>query len=259
MGHDPKRNPLYKASYLRVASILFFFTVWFSAATIVQNEVLPGPIEVFSFMIGEIKSGDLLYHLSLTLMRVAAAFLLAMLLGSAIGIYVGQNRIADNLADPWIILFLNMPALVIIILAYVWIGLTEVAAIVAVSINKIPNVIITLREGTRALETEYHDMAKVYNFSRHAMMRHVVLPQLYPYIAVSARSGLSLIWKIVLVVELLGRSNGVGFQIHLYFQLFDVKAILGYTLAFVIVILLIEFLLVQPIEERANRWRPKPV
>jgi len=259
MGHDPERNTLYKASYLRVASILFFFTVWFSAATIVQNEVLPGPIEVFSFMISEIKSGELLYHLSLTLMRVAAAFLLAMLLGSAIGIYVGQNRIADNLADPWIILFLNMPALVIIILAYVWIGLTEVAAIVAVSINKIPNVIITLREGTRALETEYQDMAKVYNFSRHAMMRHVVLPQLYPYITVSARSGLSLIWKIVLVVELLGRSNGVGFQIHLYFQLFDVKAILGYTLAFVIVILLIEFLLVQPIEERANRWRPKPV
>ena len=38
----------------------------------------------------------------------------------------------------------------------------------------------------------------------------VIFPQLYPYLMSSARSGLSLIWKIVLVVELLGRSEGVG-------------------------------------------------
>ncbi len=259
MEHERPRTTLKKASYLRTASILFFFLIWYSTAAIFQNEVLPGPTEVFSFMFNEILSGQLPYHLSVTLARVLAAFILAMLIGSAIGIYIGQNRTADNLADPWIILFLNMPALVIIILAYVWIGLTEAAAIIAVSLNKIPNVIVTLREGSRALLSEYQDMARVYDFSQFAVIRHVILPQLYPYIAASARSGLSLIWKIVLVVELLGRSNGVGFQIHLYFQLFDVKAILGYTLAFVIVILLIEYLLVQPIEERANRWRTKPV
>ena len=66
---------------------------------------------------------------------------------------------------------------------------------------------------------------------------------------------MSLIWKIVLVVELLGRSNGVGFQIHLYFQLFDVATILAYTLAFVAVMLAVEFLLLQPMERYATRWR----
>ena len=85
----------------------------------------------------------------------------------------------------------------------------------------------------------------------------MILPQLQPYFAAASRSGLALIWKIALVVELLGRSNGVGFQIHLYFQLFDVAAILAYTLAFVVVMLLIEFLLVQPLEARSTRWRPK--
>ena len=38
------------------------------------------------------------------------------------------------------------------------------------------------------------------------------------------------------MVELLGRSNGVGFQLHLFFQLFDVPSILAYTIAFVIVV-----------------------
>ena len=66
---------------------------------------------------------------------------------------------------------------------------------------------------------------------------------------------LALVWKIVLVVELLGRPNGVGFQIGIAFQLFDVTRILAYALAFVGVMLSIENLLVQPLERRVSRWR----
>lgn len=126
------------------------------------------------------------------------------------------------------------------------------------AINKIPNVIITVREGTKALDSRLTEMARVFRFSRTRMLWHVVLPQLQPYIVAAGRSGLALIWKIVLVVEFLGRSNGVGFQIHLQFQLFNVTAILAYAFAFIIVMLAIEFIMVQPLEKRLNRWRPKP-
>jgi NitT/TauT family transport system permease protein len=91
-----------------------------------------------------------------------------------------------------------------------------------------------------------------------ARMRHVVLPQLAPYLAAAARSGLSLVWKIVLIVELLGRPNGVGFEIGVAFQLFDVTRILAYALAFVAVMLAIETFLVQPLERHVARWRPRP-
>ncbi len=86
-------------------------------------------------------------------------------------------------------------------------------------------------------------------------LRHVILPQLAPYLFASARSGLALIWKIVLVVELLGRSNGIGFQIQIYFQLFDVTLILAYTLAFILVVQMIEWMIMQPLESWAMRWR----
>ena len=89
-------------------------------------------------------------------------------------------------------------------------------------------------------------------------LRHVLLPQLAPYLAAAARSGLSLVWKIVLIVELLGRPNGVGFEIGTAFQLFDVKRILAYAIVFVLVMLAIETFLVQPIERHVSRWRPRP-
>ena len=85
----------------------------------------------------------------------------------------------------------------------------------------------------------------------------MILPQLAPYIAAAMRSGLSLIWKIVLVAELLGRPNGVGFEIGVAFQLFDIPLLLAYSLSFAAVVLVIETLFVQPFEARASRWRPR--
>jgi NitT/TauT family transport system permease protein len=86
-------------------------------------------------------------------------------------------------------------------------------------------------------------------------LRAVVLPQLAPYLAASGRSGLSITWKIVLVVELLGRPNGVGFALNFYFQNFDVTGIIAYGMAFAVVMLLVESAVLQPLERRANRWR----
>jgi NitT/TauT family transport system permease protein len=151
---------------------------------------------------------------------------------------------------------LNLPALVVIVLAYIWVGLNEAAAIAAVVLNKLPNTAVTLREGTRALDEGLDDMARVFNLPLGTKVRHVVLPQLAPYLAAAMRSGLSLVWKIVLVVELLGRSNGVGFEIGIAFQLFDVTRLLAYALPFVGLMLAIETFVVQPVERHVSRWRP---
>jgi len=145
--------------------------------------------------------------------------------------------------------------LVTIVLCYIWFGLTEAAAILAAALNKIPNVAATMREGACALDRQYIDLARVTRLGRWRTLRHVVLPQLAPFFAASARSGRALVWKMVLVVELLGRSNGVGFQLHLFFQLFDVPSILAYTFAFVAIVQLIEVALFNPWERDANRWR----
>ena len=69
------------------------------------------------------------------------------------------------------------------------------------------------------------------------------------------RNGLAIIWKIVLVVEFLGRSDGVGFQIHLYFQIFETGYVLAYALSFVVVMLIIEYGVIGVMERRAVRWR----
>lgn len=229
--------------------------LWWGAAETLDIRNLTSPGEVLELLIEEAQSGELFYHLIATLARVAAAFIVAMVIGTAIGIALGRNAQANRFFDPWLILALNMPALVTIVLCYVWFGLTEVAAVVAVALNKIPNVAVTLREGARSLEPGFDNVAKIYRFGFSKKLKAVILPQLEPYLAAAVRSGLALIWKIVLVVELLGRSNGVGFQIQLYFQNFDIGRILAYALAFIAIVQAIEWGLIRPWEQRVRRWR----
>lgn len=236
-------------------SALALLALWAVAAALSGSRLLPPPQDVALRLYRELVYGPLLYHTSATLLRVAASFLIAMVIGSVVGIAMGRSRQLDRFFDSWLILFLNMPALVVIILCYVWFGLTEAAAIAAVAVNKIPNVAVTLREGARALSPELDQMAQAYRFSPRDTLMHVHLPQLAPYFAAAARSGLALVWKIVLVVELLGLSSGVGFQLHTLFQLFDVQGILAYALSFIGIILLIEAAILQPWQRAANRWR----
>jgi NitT/TauT family transport system permease protein len=240
---------------VRIVSVIVFLAAWWIGAQFAGAQMLPGPEKVVAAMIAAARTGELFFQIGITLVRVFFAFSLAMLGGTAIGLLMGRVKLADRIGDPWLIVLLNLPALVIIVLAFIWGGLTEIAGILAVAINKLPNTIVTVREGARALDPGLDEMAQAFDLPRWKTLRHVVLPQLAPYIAAAARSGLSLVWKIVLVVELLGRPNGVGFEIGIAFQLFDVTRILAYALAFVAVIMAIETLLVQPLERRVSRWR----
>ena len=242
----------------RLISLALLIAAWYAGSRIAGARLLPDPQAVLLAMVDEARSGALALNLGATLARVAAAFVLAMALGSVIGLLMGRSRVADRLGDPWLIVLLNLPALVIIVLAYVWAGLTETAAIAAVALNKLPIATVTVREGARSLDRALDDMAQVFRMPALTRMRHVVLPQLAPYLAAAARSGLSLVWKIVLIVELLGRPNGVGFEIGVAFQLFDVTRILAYALAFIAVMLAVEAFLVQPLERHVARWRPRP-
>ena len=76
-------------------------------------------------MLEEARSGELFVNLAATLARVAASFALAMSLGSALGYLMGRDRLTDKILDPWLIVLLNLPALVVIVLAYIWAGLTR--------------------------------------------------------------------------------------------------------------------------------------
>lgn len=251
---SPRRAP--SGGIVTALSLLALLALWIAAALLTRDpQILPAPWQLAEPFGRALLSGKLAFHLGHTLLRVIWAFVLAMAIGTVLGIVMGRSEAVNRWLDPWLVVFLNLPALVLIVLCYLWIGLNETAAIAAVTLNKVPSVVTVVREGARALDPELDAAARVFRMGFARRLRHIVLPQLAPFLTAAARSGIAVIWKIVLVVEFLGRSNGIGFQIHLAFQQFDVAGVLVYALSFVAVMLCVEWFVLQPWERRVRRWR----
>jgi len=182
-----------------------------------------------------------------------------MALGTGLGILLGRVRWADRLFGGWMVVALNMPAVIVGILVYIWLGLNDVALVTAVVVSKAPLVITTVRQGVRALRSEFDEVANALVLPFNARLRFVLLPQLAPYLLAAARNGLALVWKLVLVFEVLGSSDGVGFRIAILFQNFDVAAILAYAVTFTAIVLVLEAAVIAPLERHLLRWQSKPV
>lgn len=249
------RDRVARGPWLELVSLPLLLLVWQGLAMMADSRFLPSPcavaVQIWQMTLG----GHLVSDFARTLARVAIGFAVAMVLGAGLGLILGRVRGLDRLFGPWVVVGLNMPAIVIAIICYIWLGLTEFALILAVVINKTPLVVTTVREGVRSFLPEYDELADAFRMPAMRRLHLVLIPQLLPFLMAAARTGLSLIWKIVLVFEVLGSDGGVGFRVGVFFQFFDMAGILAYTVVFIAVVMLFEYGLLRPLERRVLGWR----
>ena len=238
--------------WLGYGSIL---VAWLVAAAVLPSALMPGPVETVEFIGKEFERGTLLNHLWATARRVVIAFAAGLALGVALGAAMGISNVVDRLLQGWLIAGLTIPRIILFVMSYLIFGLSDTAAIGALIVTILPTIMVQVREGTRALDSKLIEMAQAYRRPRATIWRKVILPQLMPYVIGTARSSLSLAWKMVVLAELLGRTNGVGYQISFYFQMFNMTGILAYGLTMMIILAIIDLVLLGAIERAAFRWR----
>ncbi len=236
-------------------SLPLLLLTWQGAAMVSASRFLPSPVLVAAEVADLVTNGHMLADFGQTLTRAVVGFVISMLLGGILGFLLGRITALDRLFGTWVLVGLNLPAIVVAIICFIWLGLSEVALILAVVINKTPLVTTTIREGVRSFLPEYDDMATAFRLPLIRRIRLIYLPQLMPFVMTSARTGLALIWKIVLVFEVLGSDGGVGFRVSIFFQYFDMAGILAYTSVFVAMVMVFEHGVLRPVERRVVRWR----
>lgn len=239
---------------LSTLSLLGLLAVWLIAATALLPNIVPGPLETLSFAWREFLSGELFFHLAVTMRRVLIAFVVAMVAGTLIGALSGLSGRLDALFSAWLVAGLTIPRIVLFVVAYLVFGLNDTAAVVALILTVLPTVIVQIREGTQALDPKLLELARAYHRPALQVWAQVILPQLLPFVVGTARAALSLAWKMVVLAELIGRTSGVGYQVSFYFQMFNMTGIFAYGLAMMVVLALIDVVF-SLFTARAFRWR----
>lgn len=252
----PKPKRSFRGVGWRVVSLMVLVGIWWIASLFLNDSVLPGPDTVGEALWGNLQDGETYYHLLATVVRVVGGMLIAVVAGLAVGLVMGLSRFGEQFLDSWVLVAFTIPSVVYGILAILWFGLNDAAAVVAIGVTATPAVAINIWQGVKAIDISMVHMGKAFHFSRRSILRKIIIPQVIPYILAALRYALGTAWKIATVVELIGLSSGVGFQLNYWFGLFNMTQVLAWTITFTIVLLLIEFLILKPIEFWVTRWRP---
>ncbi|WP_395105345.1 ABC transporter permease [Actinomadura sp. SCN-SB] len=240
----------------RALSLVCLVALWWVLSLFFSESVLPGPVDVSEALWRNVQDGATYFHLYKTVLRVVAGMAIAVLAGLMIGLIMGLSRFGEQFLDSWVMVAFTVPSVVYGILAILWFGLNDFAAIIAIGVTATPAVAINIWQGVKAIDTSLVHMGEAFHFSRSSILRKIVIPQLVPYILAALRYALGTAWKIATVVELIGLSSGVGYQLHYWFGLFNMTQVLAWTIAFTVVLLLIEYVVLKPIEVYLTRWRP---
>jgi len=241
---------------LKIYSIAVLIVAWIVLSLVFSEHVVPGPIPVFQAIAENLWSGEGFYHLYKTVSRVLLGLFLAMFLGSGLGLAMGLSVKGEKFFESWVMVGLTIPAVVYAIISLLWFGLNESAAIIAIGVTAFPAVAINMWQGVKDIDMQLIAMAKAFRLPMTHLIRKIVLPQTVPYVLAATRYALGISWKIATTVELIGMSSGVGYMLHYWFGLFSMTQVLAWTLTFIIVLLVIEYALINPFEKRVTAWRP---
>jgi NitT/TauT family transport system permease protein len=224
---------------------------------LIYPRLLPSPMNTLNEAHRLLSDGTFFFHMYQSLRRVFVGATVAMIFSIAVGIYMGTVRMGEHFFQPLVVLGLTIPGLMWALIAVMLFGINEFASYFAVAVTTFPMLVINIWAGVKSLDKELMDMSHVFHFTKTMKITQVILPQLVSNIFAATRYGLGLAWKVVVVVEMFGTSNGVGYQVMKSYQVFNMDGVIAWTLTFVVAMIVIEYGIINLVERRLTAWRPK--
>jgi ABC-type nitrate/sulfonate/bicarbonate transport system permease component len=194
-----------------------------SAREIIATRLLPAPATVarafwqFFFGDGTIAlagvvpfSGAGADHLQASLGRCLISWLLAVVVGTFLGLLLGLSPLARDLLDPVLNALRAVPLFAWLPLALVWFGIGEGAARALIFVGALWPVVVAVGDSTSRVPRAYVETARMLGTPRKALWHKVYLPSALPEVVTGLRLSLTLAWTCVIVGELTGTDRGVG-------------------------------------------------
>ncbi|GAB3226862.1 ABC transporter permease [Mycolicibacterium hippocampi] len=228
---------------------------WLCAGRLLPH--LPSPAAVVEEFAAAVASPDFYESMLTTLRRILIAWTTGFAIALSIGVTMARNRYVEALAHPVVFIGLALPGPVTILFSTLWLGLGELATLVALTLAVTPFMVTFVYDGSKALDSGLFQMATVYRLGSVTRFRHVILPQLAPALLSAARFGFAMGWKLVVLVEALSAGSGIGERIEYYFSYNRPAAVIAWTLGFTVVMVLVELLVFRTVSRRVFRWRTK--
>ena len=220
------------------ASFLLVVVVWQIMSYFFPPFLVPSVPRVAGQVWEIITERGMLLSAGATFTRIIVGLSLSFLVGFLLGLSMALYRPAADLLLPIIHVIQGVPSLSWVIIAVIWFKDMESRALFVLLASGLPNFSIQIHDAVRDISRELWEMVQALRPTRSQMLRHMILPAIVPEIFTA--------WKVNL---------GIGYQLRLSQDLFNMAAVVAWTLALVLFAVVGEQMLAV-LERRLLRWRP---
>jgi NitT/TauT family transport system permease protein len=239
---------------LMAAAVL---VLWWIAAAGVPAFVLPGPVRVYNAMMTLFASATFLHDLGTTLYRVVAGFVLGAAVGAPLGIAIGSSKLLAQVFDPILAVFNTVSSAIWAVFAIIWFGISDATTIFVVFMTAMPLILTSVWQGATTVEPQHVELARSFRMTRVQILRKIYLPTILPAFFAGARLAFGFGWRVSLVAETLGSSDGIGYRLRQAADLVQTDQVFAWTILQVALMLLIEGGVLKPLERHLFRWKTR--
>ncbi len=242
----------------RFVSPVVLLATWQLASTlgVISPHTLAAPSTILEAGWALTASGELPWHLLVSLGRVAAGLAVGVTAGTALALVAGLSRLGEDVVDAPVQMLRTLPFLALVPLFILWFGIGETPKIALVALGTTFPVYLNLFAGIRGVEPRLVEMGRVFGLGRAGVIRHVVLPAALPSALVGLRYSLAVAWLSLVVAEQVNANSGIGYLINDARDFLRTDVIMVGLLTYALLGLAADGA-VRTIERRVLAWRPQ--
>jgi NitT/TauT family transport system permease protein len=195
-------------------------------------------------------------HFLSTLLRIVEGLALAFVIGVAWGITTAFSERLERTSVMLIKLIIGVPGLCWVLIAVIWFSNLELRILFVILITSFPFYAMNVLDGIKGVPLEYVEMIKSFRPRKSQIVRILIIPFITPYVLTTTKVVLGYATRIVIIAELVGAARGVGAQLQLAQEFFEIASIYAWTLLLMVFVLISEAL-IETSESHFLKWRPK--
>lgn len=253
-NHDSSRN-LVRTVVGATIGITLIIGVWWHLSRAQSPLVLPSPMETWHALLDLIDEGVVWPALLHTFGRALVGVGLALLVGVIWGIASGLSKWVAAISAPAMSGLLAVPPVVVVAVGLVWFGPGTGVTRLVILIVALPLLVVALQEAIRTIDADLMEMAAIFHVSPWRKIRHVILPSISSHIAVAVTITFGQALRVTVMAELLAAADGIGAEIARARTNLETPDLFAWAILMVIAVAIVEMVVLQPIQMRAQRWR----
>jgi ABC-type nitrate/sulfonate/bicarbonate transport system permease component len=180
------------------------------SAGLVNPLFLPTPVAIARAIYQLALSGALWHHVSWSIMRIGAGWILGTVAGVIVGFAIGLSSLARSVGITFISALFPIPKIALLPLLILWLGIGEQPKIATIALGVFFSTAISVYSGVDAVPRNLIRMAQSFNVPFHAIVRRVIWPGALPSILAGFRITASIALLLVVSAEMIGAEFGIG-------------------------------------------------